>query len=45
VTEAALAHQFVSLGRFSELYSRQFGELPSETQPNPALKDLPLGLA
>lgn len=31
VTEAALAHHFVSLGRFSELYRRQFRELPSET--------------
>ena len=33
VTEAALAHQFVSLGRFAELYRRQFGELPSDTDP------------
>ncbi len=31
VTEAALAHRFVSLGRFSDQYRGLFGELPSDT--------------
>jgi AraC family ethanolamine operon transcriptional activator len=32
VTEAALSQHFVSLGRFSHDYQRQFGELPSVTR-------------
>ena len=32
VTESAVEQGFVSLGRFSELYRRQFGELPSVTR-------------
>jgi AraC family ethanolamine operon transcriptional activator len=32
VTDAAVRHRFVSLGRFSALYRRQFGELPSATR-------------
>ena len=31
VTEVALDHGFVHLGRFSEAYRKRFGELPSQT--------------
>jgi AraC-like DNA-binding protein len=31
VTELALDYGFLHLGRFSESYRQQFGELPSET--------------
>lgn len=31
VTEVALDHGFVHLGRFSEAYRKRFGELPSYT--------------
>ncbi len=31
VTEVALEHGFVHLGRFSEAYRKRFGELPSQT--------------
>ncbi|AMB85862.1 AraC family transcriptional regulator [Pseudomonas agarici] len=32
VTEVALDHGFVHLGRFSEAYRKRFGELPSQTR-------------
>jgi AraC-like DNA-binding protein len=31
VTEVALDHGFLHLGRFSEAYRKRFGELPSQT--------------
>lgn len=31
VTEVALDHGFLHLGRFSEVYRKRFGELPSQT--------------
>ena len=31
VTEVALDHGFMHLGRFSEAYRKRFGELPSQT--------------
>jgi len=32
VTSVALAHGFTHLGRFSQYYSRAFGEQPSQTR-------------
>ncbi|MNP43888.1 DNA-binding transcriptional activator FeaR [compost metagenome] len=34
VTELAMDYGFLHLGRFSEVYRQQFGELPSETFRN-----------
>lgn len=35
VTEVALDHGFLHLGRFSEAYRKRFGELPSQTRRRP----------